>query len=210
MTDPLAIRYWSVTPYKLGQSAVKYSAGLVDDGGGFVAVRRSENMLQEALKKRLDQRGEVFEFQVQAQSDVASMPVEDPTIEWDESVSPPITVARIRIPKQEFDTIERGCSQSTSFYAVACAARAPAPGRDQPGPPGGLRIALRVPSRPEPRPSAGAHRATSGRLTFLLVPRSAPANAVKTLNSERPSWHVAIHPARISTTGRTGGMRKAP
>ena len=107
VTDPLAIRYWSVTPYKLGQSAVKYSAGLVDDGGGPVAVRRSENMLQEALKKRLDQRGAVFEFQVQAQSDVASMPVEDPTIEWDESVSPPITVARIRIPKQEFDTIER-------------------------------------------------------------------------------------------------------
>jgi uncharacterized membrane protein len=106
VTDPLAIRYWSVTPYKLGETAVKYSTRLSGDGGAF-AAELSENRLREAMKNRLDHHDAEFLFQVQAQSDSASMPVEDPTIGWDESVSRPMTVARIFIPQQEFDTVER-------------------------------------------------------------------------------------------------------
>jgi hypothetical protein len=44
--------------------------------------------------------GACFEFQVQTRTVPASMPIEDPTIEWKEAQSPFVTVARIDIPAQ--------------------------------------------------------------------------------------------------------------
>jgi hypothetical protein len=41
---------------------------------------------------------------VQFQTDPVKMPVEDPSIEWDEAVSPFVTVATLKIPKQTFDS----------------------------------------------------------------------------------------------------------
>ncbi len=43
-------------------------------------------------------------WQCRPQTDPATMPIEDPTIEWDESKAPFITVATVRIPKQTFDS----------------------------------------------------------------------------------------------------------
>jgi hypothetical protein len=41
---------------------------------------------------------------VQFQTDPVKMPVEDPSVEWDEKVSPFITVATLDIPQQAFDS----------------------------------------------------------------------------------------------------------
>jgi hypothetical protein len=41
---------------------------------------------------------------VQFQTDPVRMPVENPSVEWDERVSPFIPVARIRIPPQRFES----------------------------------------------------------------------------------------------------------
>jgi hypothetical protein len=41
---------------------------------------------------------------VQFQTDAVKMPVEDSSVEWNESDSPFVPVARIRIPPQVFDT----------------------------------------------------------------------------------------------------------
>ena len=43
VTDPLAIRYWSVTPYQFGTVAVKYSAKPVADGEAPIVVPREEH-----------------------------------------------------------------------------------------------------------------------------------------------------------------------
>ena len=111
VTDPLAIRYWSVTPYQLDKAAVKYSAKPAIEAGSPVIVPRAKNMFREAMKMHLgrtDVEFVEFEFQVQVQADPVSMPVEDLTKEWDEAVSPPKTVARLRIPTgQAFATLER-------------------------------------------------------------------------------------------------------
>lgn len=48
--NPLVIPYWSVTPYQLRASAVKYSVRPVADGVAPVVVERSKNMLREAMK----------------------------------------------------------------------------------------------------------------------------------------------------------------
>jgi hypothetical protein len=41
---------------------------------------------------------------VQFQTDAVKMPVEDPSVEWDEAASPFVTVATLRIPRQTFDS----------------------------------------------------------------------------------------------------------
>ncbi len=109
--DPLAIRYFSVVPYQLGSLAVKYSARPVGACAEPAAGERSKHMLRAAMKahiSRTDIEFLEFEFQVQAQSDAASMPIEDPTKLWDETLSRPVTVARLKIPTgQQFDEAER-------------------------------------------------------------------------------------------------------
>jgi hypothetical protein len=54
------------------------------------------------MRTWLEARDACFRFTVQPQAD-ATMPVEDPTVLWDEARSPPIEVATIRIPRQRFD-----------------------------------------------------------------------------------------------------------
>ena len=44
---------------------------------------------------------------VQAQTDSHRMPIEDATIKWPESLSPYVTVARLRLPAQRFDSDEQ-------------------------------------------------------------------------------------------------------
>jgi|GEM_PF-841953 len=115
VVDPAAVRYWSVTPYRLGAAAVKYSVRPVENGPP-VAVPDSCDMTREALKARLKEGDVVFEFQVQPQTDPAAMPVEDPTKLWSEAASVPKTVARLTVPKQEFDTEERrALAEALSF-----------------------------------------------------------------------------------------------
>jgi hypothetical protein len=44
---------------------------------------------------------------VQLQTDPVRMPIEDPTIDWDESLSPYRKVATLKIPPQTFDSPEQ-------------------------------------------------------------------------------------------------------
>ena len=48
-----------------------------------------------------------FEFRVQLQDPAGNMPVEDPSVAWDERVSPFVTVARVMIPEQVFNMPEQ-------------------------------------------------------------------------------------------------------
>lgn len=137
--NPLRIQYWSATPFRLGSNAVKLSAKphLIDDLSA--PVPESENYLREAmvnyltLEKKAESRrvfttgvppvdGELFktdayfDFMIQLQPGDDPKLVEDPTIPWDETVSPYIKVATIKLPAQEFDPPERKqFDQSLSF-----------------------------------------------------------------------------------------------
>jgi len=105
--DPLTTRYWSTTPYLFGTGkAMKFSAKPVAKPGPSPA-HGSVDYLREAMAARLKKADAVYEFQVQLQRDVEKQPIEDPTVEWDEASCPFQTVARIRIPTQEFGTPER-------------------------------------------------------------------------------------------------------
>src|SRR6185503_17141007 len=92
MTNPLTTRFWSSVPYKLGAAAVKYSA---KPCAGIVAPEKSgtsADFLREAMAAFLRNGEGCFDFMVQFQTDPVKMPVEDPSVEWDEAVSPFVTV----------------------------------------------------------------------------------------------------------------------
>lgn len=105
--SPLAIRYWSTTPSKLGPLAMKFSAR--PDGTEVSPATKvgSKDKLRLALSGHLMRHEARFAFLVQIQADPVAMPVEDPTVPWDEVASPYIKVATIRIPVQSFESDEQ-------------------------------------------------------------------------------------------------------
>ena len=101
----LETQYWSMTPYRLGNAAVKYS--LIPhrsnwNGGFWRKLKfRSPSYLRELMREHLETSGAGFDFCVQFQTDAVKMPIEDPTIRWR---SPLQKVATITIPSQQFES----------------------------------------------------------------------------------------------------------
>ena len=105
--SPLQIRYWSTTPSKLGPGAMKFSARPSLTDVQPAPKSRSKDKLRTALSSHLKQHDAVFDFLVQIQTNPTTMPVEDPTIPWDEAAAPYIKVATILIPIQSFESKEQ-------------------------------------------------------------------------------------------------------
>jgi hypothetical protein len=104
--NPLNIRYWSMTPYALAGAVCKYSARPSGTPSSFVATDTAD-FLHDNLRAHLAVADASFDFLAQARAPAGPALVEDPTATWDEANSPFVTVARIVIPRQDFDT-ERG------------------------------------------------------------------------------------------------------
>jgi hypothetical protein len=103
----LETRFWSTTPIAFGDGAVKYSATPRTPQYTTTGHETHPDFLRKRLANDLEAKEAVFDFNVQFQTDAQRMPIEDPTVEWDESDSAFRKVATIRIPPQEFDTAER-------------------------------------------------------------------------------------------------------
>ncbi len=103
-------RYFSMTPYRLGERYIKFGARPVDCGTGAALVPSvasppdGPDYLRARMIAWMNSKDACFTFAVQPQTDPATMPVEDPTIVWDETKAPFIDVATIRLPKQRFDS----------------------------------------------------------------------------------------------------------
>ena len=106
--NPLDVEYFSVVPYLFGEgAAVKYKLHPMVDKPSKVPGCPSADYLREAMQQRLASEEVRFAFMVQLQTDAGKMPVEDPSIIWDENLSPFRKVATVRIPVQHFDTPEQ-------------------------------------------------------------------------------------------------------
>lgn len=104
-------RYFSMTPYRLGPQYIKFSARPVACASHLPIAESTApepvgnpNFLRQDMIDWLAARDACFEFGVQLQTDPSSMPIEDPTILWDEAKSPFVPVADITIPRQAFDS----------------------------------------------------------------------------------------------------------
>lgn len=108
VNNPLDIQYWSATPYRFGDTAMKFSVrpcGKPIHSLSFETT--SPNFLRGNMQKHLDDSDACFDFMVQLRLHSLEMPIEDPTIKWSEKDSPFISVAKIIIPSQTFNTPEQ-------------------------------------------------------------------------------------------------------
>jgi hypothetical protein len=113
--SPLGIQYWSTTPSRFGEGAMKFALRPQVESPP-LSPAKSADKLRVALKEHLRQREARFDFLVQLQADATTMPIEDPTIEWDEREAPFQKVGTLRIPRQEFDAPEqRAFAENLSF-----------------------------------------------------------------------------------------------
>ena len=92
-------------PYLFGEGrAIQYAVKPRRTGMATVPKHPSADYLREAMVETLADNEVVFDFAVQFQTDPHRMPIEDASVIWPESLSPYITVATLRIPRQEFDS----------------------------------------------------------------------------------------------------------
>jgi hypothetical protein len=107
--NPLQIRYFSSTPYLLGEQAVKYCLTPVIGNAALddIPSAPSDNYLRQVMQHHLKTMSAEFVFGIQMQTNAKRMPVEDASVTWQESESPFVPVATLRISAQNFDVPER-------------------------------------------------------------------------------------------------------
>ena len=125
-TSPLDIRYWSTTPYRFGKGrAVKYSLIPTSRHRSAMPKTPGEAYLSEAMQRHLETSEASFDFCVQLRQD--GMPIEDAAPRWDETASPFLKVATLRIPKQKFRTKQREALAESLAFSPGHALPAHAP-----------------------------------------------------------------------------------
>ncbi|HEV2891230.1 MAG TPA: LodA/GoxA family CTQ-dependent oxidase [Frankiaceae bacterium] len=101
----LTTPYWSGLPYRFGKDRyVKYKlAPLSAAAPARPADENDPYYLHADLRARLLAGEASFALQVQLRTDPDTMPLDAATVRWDESASPPVTVATLTLASQDVD-----------------------------------------------------------------------------------------------------------
>lgn len=101
INTPLQEQYFSILPYRLGDTEIKFASRPCPGADYPITVDQSaENFLTEQLSDTLQSASACFDFFVQPRNISADTPLDDATVIWEEKDSPLIPVARIHIPPQ--------------------------------------------------------------------------------------------------------------
>jgi hypothetical protein len=87
-------------PYMAKISVAPVSPGLVALVDSPIKLSGAPDALRDSVVEFFAAHSAEWKLRVQLCTDIAKMPVEDPTIEWPETMSPYVAVARIRAPRQ--------------------------------------------------------------------------------------------------------------
>lgn len=104
-THPLGRTFYSATPFRYGDAIAKFSLRpvsptLKEVETQTVATAGRPDALREDVNETAIEADMVWELCVQLCTDLETMPVEDPTVAWDEAASPFVPVARLTMPAQ--------------------------------------------------------------------------------------------------------------
>ena len=103
---PLAEQYFSMLPYRLGETTVKFSSRPCPASEYIATVdKTADDFLTRQMADTLDSGSACFEFLVQPRVTGVpekDLPLDDATVIWDEEVAPFVPIARIHIPPQTF------------------------------------------------------------------------------------------------------------
>ena len=102
---PLGATYYSQTPFRFGDHVAKWSLKPVSPAlkaleEETIAVNGRPDAIREDVNRDLVEQGGTWALQVQLCTDLEAMPIEDPTVVWDEEQSPFHTVAVLEVPPQ--------------------------------------------------------------------------------------------------------------
>ena len=104
--EPLGETYYSVTPFRYGDHIAKFSlkpvapamTALTDK---IIAIEGREDAIREQVQAEMRTLDAEWEFRVQLCRDLEKQPVEDPTVEWDETEAPFVKVGTVRAHAQD-------------------------------------------------------------------------------------------------------------
>jgi hypothetical protein len=120
--------YWTMGAVRHGDYVAKVRVTPVQEFADRVERRildpaSAPEIFRPALVAELRERPYGFEVQVQLCTDPARMPVNDVTVEWPESCSPFVTVARLRLPQKDIGGDDNLVQQdATSITPWRCTA----------------------------------------------------------------------------------------
>ena len=107
-TSPLEAPYFSCVPYLLGEGqAMQYSVWPKSKKRSRVPrlpLRPPDDYLRDAMVAALDAGDVELDVRVQLQTDSHLMPIENAAVLWPERLSPRVSVATLRLPRQRFDS----------------------------------------------------------------------------------------------------------
>ena len=107
-SSPFEAPYFSCVPYLLGEGqAMQYSIWPKSDRITPVPrlpLRPPDDYLRKAMVAALNQDDVEMDVRLQLQTDPHLMPIENSAVLWPEHLSPRVSVATLRIPKQKFDS----------------------------------------------------------------------------------------------------------
>jgi hypothetical protein len=100
-----AQRYWSRTPFEIGQTAARLFVRPMA-AARRVAAKDDPDFLTTDLVAELREGSRSFELCAQLFVDEARTPIEDSSRAWDERVAPPIVIGTVVLPQQDLDAPE--------------------------------------------------------------------------------------------------------
>ncbi len=107
-SSPLEAPYFSCVPYLLGEGrAMQYSVWPKTSKRTPIPrlpFRPPDDYLRQAMVKSLGEGDVELDFRLQLQTDPHLMPLENNAVLWPERLSPRVSVATLRLPKQKFDS----------------------------------------------------------------------------------------------------------
>ena len=110
-SSPLEAPYFSCVPYLLGEGrAMQYSVWPKTSKRTPIPrlpFRPPDDYLRQAMVKSLGEGDVELDFRLQLQTDPHLMPLENNAVLWPERLSPRVSVATLRLPKQKFDSLSQ-------------------------------------------------------------------------------------------------------
>jgi len=107
-SSPFEAPYFSCVPYLMGEGqAMQYSIWPKSNRRTPIPslpFRPPDNYLRKAMVATLADRDAEFDIRIQLQTDAYLMPIENAAVLWPEKLSPRVSVATLRLPRQKFDS----------------------------------------------------------------------------------------------------------
>lgn len=104
--EPLGETYYSVTPFRYGDYIAKFSLKPIAPSqavltGELIDVDGREDAIREDVQVEMRGLDAEWEFRVQLCLDLERQPIEDPTVEWNESEAPFRRIGTVRVAAQD-------------------------------------------------------------------------------------------------------------